>query len=116
MQNKGKRYVTAEKKILVILSYYIVLILTGLFLFTHVLATKERTKNTLLDYFTCRSNHSNSSDCNKGEIVSTHLPGLFTATSVAQGLLPAFLLMFFATKTLKTRFAQCYTALHNHFS
>ena len=34
MQNKGKGYITAEKKILVILLYYIVLVFIGLFPFT----------------------------------------------------------------------------------
>ena len=118
MQNKGKGYVTAEKKILVILLYYIVLILIGLFPFTHVLVTRERNQKTLLDYFTCesvRNNHSNL-DCDKGRIGTTHLPGLFTATNVAQGLLPAFLLVLFATKTLKTKLVQCYTALQHYSS
>ena len=118
MQNKGKGYITAEKKILVILLYYIVLVLIGLFPFTHLLVTRERTQRTLLDYFTCesiRNNHSNL-DCDKGKIVTTHIPGLFTATNVAQGLLPAFLLVAFATKTLKTKFVQCYTALQHYTS
>ena len=103
-KDSGVVIATAEKKILALLLFYTLVFIASLLPYTHRLVTRQQSQKTLQNYFLCEGSRSNQPDldCNVQEVVVTQLPGLFTASIVMQGLLPAFLLtLFFNSKCFK---------------
>ena len=103
--------VTAEKKILALLLFYTFVFICSLLPYTDRLVKRQQTQRTLQNYFLCEGSRSLSNepdlDCNVQAVVATQLPGIFTASIIMQGLLPAFLLILFVnSKCLKARVAQ----------
>ena len=96
-QSKGFHFGTAEKKLLVVLCYYVILATESLTAFTLSTRNAPRILEEVEKYFFCEQGGRDPNNlCSRSEIERLTTPSLSTLSYVLLGLLPLVNLFFIA--------------------
>ena len=99
----------AEKKILIIFCYYVLLSVIAIIAFTLATRNVERFSSEIAKYFVCETDgHDSSQPCNRDIFENLTFPGITTISYVLLGISPAVNLLFAANiQEIKEIFSTC---------